>query len=154
MLLGTPRQGHGVLQGVLRAGEAKAPLRRAREGGEAACWQSARAGKAGPQQEPAILTSLLMKNTSAVQLPCGPRRRRPFWFSNGCCRTFYFTIVETKLESIFNPFPFPLAAFPCRPAVVLTLQKLSRGLGEAKGQAGCPGSQQEDNPSLYDPFAL
>ena len=115
--------------------------------------QSARAGKAGPQQEPAMLTSLLMKNTSAVQLPRGPRHRRAFWFSNGCCRTFYFTTVETKLESIFNPFPFPLAAFPCHATVVLTPQKLGWGLGEAKGQVGCPGLQQEDNPSLYSPFA-
>lgn len=132
----------------------EAPLRWARERGEVALQQSARAGKAGLQQAPAMLTSLLMKNTSAVQLPCGPRCRRAFWFSSGCCRTFYFTIVETKLESIFNPFPFPLAAFPCRPTVVLTPQKLSQGLGEAKGRAGYAGSQQEDNPSLHGPFAL
>lgn len=129
------------------------PLRWAREGEEVALQQSVRARKAGLQQEPAILTSLLMKNISAVQLPRSLRHRRAFWFSDGCCRTFYFTIAETKLESIFNPFPFCLAAFPCHPAVVLTPQKLGQGLGEAKGRVGCPSLQQESYPSLYGLFA-
>lgn len=87
-------------------------------------WLSNNQLELGKQQELAILTSLLMKNTSAVQLSHGLRCRCAFWFSDGCCRTFYFTIVETKLESIFNPFPFRLAAFPCHPADVLILLKL------------------------------
>lgn len=129
------------------------PLLWVREGEEVALQQSVRARKAGLQQEPAILTSLLMKNISAVQLPHSLRHQCAFWFSDGCCRTFYFTIAETKLESIFNPFPFCLAAFPCHPAVVLIPQKLGQGLGEAKGRVGCPSLQQEDYPSLYGPFA-
>lgn len=91
---------------------------------------SAGAGKAGPQQEPAILTSLLMKNTSAVRLPRGPRRRRALRFSAGCCRTFYFTIVETKLESIFNIFSlFPLCGLPLSPRCCADPAKARLGFG-------------------------
>lgn len=126
-------------KGTAQGCGSKSLLLQAREGEEVSPRQSARTKKAGLQQEPAILNSLLMKNTSAVELPCSPRCRPAFWFHNSCCRTFYFTIFETKLESIFNPFPFPLSVFFCHSAIGLTLQKLSKGLGEAKGQAACPG---------------
>lgn len=126
------------VEGAARGCGSKSLLLQARQGEEVSPRQSARAKRAGLQQEPAILNSLLMKNTSAVELPRSPRCRRAFWFCNSCCRTFYFTIFETKLESIFNPFPFPLSVFSCHSAIMLTLQKLSQGLGEAKGQVACP----------------
>lgn len=128
----------GAARGAARGCGSKSLLLQAGEGEKVSPWQSARTKKAGLQQEPAILNSLLMKNTSAVELPRSPRCGRALWFHNSCCRTFYFTIVETKLESIFNPFPFPFSVFSCHSAIRLTLQKLSNGLGEAKGQVACP----------------
>lgn len=125
-------------KGAARGCRSKSLLLQARETEEVSPRQSARTKKAGLQQKPAILNSLLMKNTSAVELPRSPRCRHAFWFHNSCCRTFYFSIFETKLESIFNPFPFPFSVFSCHSAITLTLQKLIQGLGEAKGQAAGP----------------
>lgn len=146
---GDTKAGPQCAEGDTEGWGTEAPLCRVREGGEVALWQSARAGKAAG-------TCNINKSFNEKYICCSaaswPEVQVCFWFSDGCCRTFYFTIVETKLESIFNPFP--LAAFPCHPADVLILLKLSQGLGEAKGRAGCTGSQQEDNPSLDGPFAL